>query len=148
MAAYTLGFIFDQAFSRVLLIHKQRPDWQKGRLNGIGGKIEPEEQSLACMVRETQEETGLRTAAEEWMRVGEIKSDSYNVDVYARIHKGELDDASTITDEEIEWFDVKELPEIVLPNIPWLIPLAIDKVKNGAFTQFSVFYPWKYGYAI
>ena len=141
MTAYTLGFIFDQSFSRVLLIHKQRPDWQKGKLNGIGGKIEPGELSLACMMREAQEETGLQTAEEEWILLGEIQSDSYGVDVYARIHKGELDDASTTTDEEIEWFDVDKLPEIVLSNIPWLIPLAIDKVKNGAFTQFSVFYP-------
>ena len=141
MTAYTLGFIFNQAFSRVLLVHKLRPDWQKGRLNGIGGKIEPEEQSLACMVREAREEAGLQTAAEEWICVGEIKSDSYRVDVYARIHKGEFLDASTITDEEIEWFDVNELPDIVLPNLPWLIPLAIDKIKNNTFTRFLVSYP-------
>jgi len=141
MTAYTLGFIFDQAFSRVLLMHKQRPDWQEGRLNGVGGKIEPGEQSLACIVREAREETGLQTAVKEWICVGEIKSDSYSVDVYARIHKGEFLDASTVTDEEIEWFDVNELPDAVLPNLHWLIPLAIDKIKNGAFTQFSVFYP-------
>ena len=141
MTAYTLGFIFDQAFSRVLLIHKQRPDWQKGRLNGVGGKIEPDEESLFCMVREAREETGLQTAAEEWILVGKIKSDSYTVDVYARIHSGESSDVSTVTDEEIEWFDVDKLPDTILPNLPWLIPLAIDKIKNNAFTQFSVFYP-------
>ena len=141
MTAYTLGFIFDKELSRVLLIYKQRPDWQKGRLNGVGGKIEQEEQSLACIVREVGEETGLQTTAEEWICVGEIKSNSYRVDVYARVHRGELSDALTVTDEEIEWCTVDELPGEVLPNLHWLIPLALDKIKNDTFTRFSVFYP-------
>ena len=40
MQKYSLGFVFDLPVEKVLLIEKQRPEWQKGKLNGIGGKIE------------------------------------------------------------------------------------------------------------
>lgn len=37
---YVCGFLFDRSFENVLLIRKNRPEKQKGRLNGVGGKVE------------------------------------------------------------------------------------------------------------
>jgi len=37
MTEYVLGFLMDNY--RVVLIEKQRPAWQKGLLNGVGGHI-------------------------------------------------------------------------------------------------------------
>lgn len=37
---YVVGFLFDDSGQRVALMNKQRPEWQKGKLNGVGGKIE------------------------------------------------------------------------------------------------------------
>jgi len=38
---YTCGFIFHHTNNdNILLIRKERPKWQSGYLNGIGGKIE------------------------------------------------------------------------------------------------------------
>lgn len=54
---YVLGFLFSEDGSRVLLIWKNRPAWQAGKLNGIGGKIEDGEQPLDAMKREFVEET-------------------------------------------------------------------------------------------
>lgn len=53
----------------VLLIEKQRPEWQKGRLNGVGGKIEPGEADSSAMIREFAEETGLMTYGFQWKHV-------------------------------------------------------------------------------
>lgn len=54
---YVLGLLFSEDASRVLLVWKNRPAWQNGKLNGIGGKIEPGETPLQAMDREFVEET-------------------------------------------------------------------------------------------
>jgi 8-oxo-dGTP pyrophosphatase MutT (NUDIX family) len=46
----SLGFIFDTTLEHVLLVHKNSPAWQAGLINGPGGKIEPGETALDCMV--------------------------------------------------------------------------------------------------
>lgn len=55
---YVLGFMFNEAESKVILIFKNRPAWQAGKLNGIGGKIEEGETPIQAMNREFAEETG------------------------------------------------------------------------------------------
>jgi 8-oxo-dGTP pyrophosphatase MutT (NUDIX family) len=57
MMRYTLGFCFDQECKVVALIKKARPDWMRGKLNGIGGKVEAGEDHLSGHVREFGEET-------------------------------------------------------------------------------------------
>jgi 8-oxo-dGTP diphosphatase len=56
---YVLGFAFDKS-DNVILVRKQKPKWQKGLLNGVGGKIEIGETSSDAMFREFREETGLK----------------------------------------------------------------------------------------
>ncbi len=65
MTAYVVGFAFDDD-ENVALVRKKRPEWQKGYLNGVGGKIEEGESSRAAMVREFEEETGLGVPEHEW----------------------------------------------------------------------------------
>ena len=55
---YVLGFMFNEAESKVLLVWKNRPAWQAGKLNGVGGKIEAGETPVQAMNREFAEETG------------------------------------------------------------------------------------------
>ncbi|MBI4120506.1 MAG: NUDIX domain-containing protein [Parcubacteria group bacterium] len=140
MKKHTLGFIFDPSLSKILLVQKQRPEWQKGKCNGIGGKIELGERSLDCIVRETHEETGLKINAEEWVYVGEIKSKEWNVDIYTTIYKGETSDATTITDEQIGWFETNNLPLNVIGNLKWLIPQAAYKLIHGEFDSCTAYY--------
>lgn len=56
---YVVGFAFTKDLKRVLLINKNKPEWQKGFLNGVGGKIKSNETPLKAMQRETMEEVGL-----------------------------------------------------------------------------------------
>ena len=58
MKAYVVGFAYTD-FESVLVIRKLKPAWQRGALNGIGGKIEPGENPAEAMQREAMEEAGL-----------------------------------------------------------------------------------------
>lgn len=61
--AGTLGYILSPNREQVLLVHRSaRPeDDQLGKYNGLGGKMEPDEDVAACMIREIREESGLET---------------------------------------------------------------------------------------
>ncbi|HYF76560.1 MAG TPA: 8-oxo-dGTP diphosphatase [Symbiobacteriaceae bacterium] len=53
---YTICFICHN--DQVLLLRRRFPPLA-GLLNGVGGKLEPGETPLACVLREVQEETGI-----------------------------------------------------------------------------------------
>lgn len=129
MKLYNLGFVFTPDYQSVLLIHKNRPDWQVGKLNGLGGKQEPGETSVEGMVRELQEETGLLIAADDWIEVSSMTAEEWNVDVFAAIWSGALEDAQSLTDEQVEWISTNALPSNVIDNLRWLIPLAANKLQ-------------------
>lgn len=57
----TLGYVISPDASQVLLIHRNtRPDdLHLGKYNGLGGKLEPNEDIIAGLRREVREEAGL-----------------------------------------------------------------------------------------
>jgi 8-oxo-dGTP diphosphatase len=57
----TLGYILSPDARRVLLIHRNRRpnDPHFGKYNGLGGKLNPGEDVVACIRREIREESGL-----------------------------------------------------------------------------------------
>ncbi len=71
MDNFVLGFCFTEDKNQVLLANKLRPEWQKGCLNGIGGKIEPGETPLDTMIRESIEEAGLKFIL--WTEIGVMR---------------------------------------------------------------------------
>jgi len=54
-----LGFVFNEDRTRVLLIEKKRPEWQAGKINGLGGKVKGNETPHEAISREVEEESGL-----------------------------------------------------------------------------------------
>ena len=57
----TLGYVLSPDRRRVLMIHRNaRPgDHHLGKYNGLGGKLEADEDVVGCMIRELREETGI-----------------------------------------------------------------------------------------
>jgi 8-oxo-dGTP diphosphatase len=136
---FTLGFIFNPELTKVLLVHKEKPEWQKGKINGIGGKYEDGETAEQCISRETFEESTLRIPSNEWTYVGTVHQERGDFGVLAATYAGPPQDAVKNDYEEIEWFKVGKLPANVIPNLQWLVPLALYKLQNN-FESFEVNY--------
>ena len=127
---YVAGFMFHYLdLFIVALIEKQKPAWQKGKLNGIGGKIEINETPVDAMVREFKEEAGVDTAASQWTHYATLESgDSI---VYFFAGKGDLESVYSAEVEEVKLIRVENLSFLpVIPNLTWLVPMAQLAVKN------------------
>lgn len=127
MKKYVTGFMFSANAEKVVLIRKLNPEWQKGLFNGVGGKVEVGETSLAAMVREFTEETGVNTKANDWTLFSNVyRKDYYDVDMF--FARSDLAfTAKTVEAEPISLLPVNPLPENLIPNLRWLIPLALDQ---------------------
>lgn len=126
----TLGFLFTPDFKKVLLIKKQKPAFHKDKLNGLGGKVEPGETTLECMVREVEEESGLITQGKNWHKVGKLEWEEWDVVMFAGIYQGKTSNLKN-PPEEVTWYLAKKIPENVVSNLNWMIPLCIDILKNA-----------------
>ncbi|MBA6224278.1 NUDIX domain-containing protein [Colwellia sp. MB02u-18] len=127
MKKYVTGFLFSQDASHLVLIQKKNPPWQCGLFNGVGGKIETNELSVDAMVREFIEETGVQTHKADWTCYAKIyRPHCYDVDVYFA-HSDLAFSAKTIEQEPVHIIKLTELPSNIIPNLQWLIPLALDK---------------------
>ena len=122
MISYVVGFAFDDD-ENVALIRKEKPDWQKGYLNGPGGKIEEGESSHDAMVREFEEETGLLVPV--WEPYVKLAGEDWSC-AFFRAFSVDLSKVRTVTDEQIMVLNARYLPPSTLTNLTWLIPLALD----------------------
>jgi 8-oxo-dGTP diphosphatase len=122
---YVCGFCFNNEKTKVVLIWKERPIWQKGKLNGVGGHVETTDQSIyTAMQREFLEETGLDI--NQWLLFTTYCAEEYIV-YFMKTFTDKIDDVKTITDEKIYVCDINQLDfEKKIPNLKWLIPLALD----------------------
>lgn len=124
MDTYVAGFMFSPSGQQVVLIRKNRPDWQKGRLNAVGGHIERGEQPHDAMVREFLEETGVTHLA--WRPLAVIDGARFRLHVFFTMST-DITKVKTVTDEVINTVFVPELRmHNRLENLDWLIALARD----------------------
>lgn len=133
LVEYVCGFLVDAGRSRVALVKKDHPWWQRGRWNGVGGKIEPGETPAQAMRREFEEEAGLDL--DSW---GEPKAvmqgDGWRVYYFAATvaTTAALFTLKARTSEPVGIHQLDRLPDNVLPNVRWLIPLCLDPDVTGA----------------
>lgn len=141
---YVLGFIFDLYSSKVLLIRKEKPNWQKGFFNGVGGKIEETDETIyIAMARECKEETGAFTHHLDWRKFCTMEGRNcpdgdWNVHCFSYFIP--MPDMKysffTIEEEMVVWKDLNVINTTdlkLLGNIPWLIGMALDHRSNGNF---------------
>lgn len=126
MTFYVNGLLISEDKTKVALIQKNRPEFQRGKLNGIGGHVEEGEFSIDAMCREFREETGVATVREQWEVLCTLKGVDYIVEFFKAFGDWNI---TTMTDEKVDWYsidDVLNLKVDVLLNIRWLLLLALD----------------------
>lgn len=127
--ASVLGFAFWGG--RVLLMKKARPDWQAGRINGVGGKCKPGEHHDSAMVREFNEETGLHVPTASWHNYAVLDEFDHVVYVYATDLTAQQFRAARNEDKteplvNASVFGLADWAGAIIPNLMYLIPLALD----------------------
>jgi len=125
MDRYVVGLHYVTKPDVVLLIRKTRPEWQNGKLNGVGGHIEIGESPIEAMRREFREEAALDILA--WRKFLVLSNEFFHITFFA--HKGkriEMPEIKSMTDEKLEWHPVRPLPDDTIPNLRWIVPLGLE----------------------
>lgn len=129
MQEYSVGFLHSE--DKVVLVRKNRPEWQAGLLNGVGGHIEEGEDPHTCMVREFYEETGVQIGPwEHFLTLEGTTARVYCFAIYDQWGQ-HISRAWSKTDEAIEVWPVAALNSgrsgITVPNLKWMIPLMMQR---------------------
>lgn len=133
MTQYVLGFVFNSGMRNiVLLLNKKKPSYQSGKMNGVGGHVEPGEKPLDAMRRECLEEAGLDIESWELFCVGNLPDGGE-----VRCYRAFVDDLTarnhfTDTGEKVGIYPVNGLDqEWLAPQVAWLIPLALEEAVTS-----------------
>lgn len=147
MTQYVVGIIFNEDRDKVILTRKTHPEWQAGRLNGIGGHVEDGEWKINAMIREAREEChGIEFGAgwNEFLHLGGPWGDVYFFYVTASDEtfdylKGRKNDS----DEPFEIWPVTGIAYLdeseIITNMKWIIPLAKYCADNrGTHNEYGI----------
>lgn len=134
---YVVGFCFNHTTDQVTLVKKLRPEWQLNKWNGVGGHIEGVETPSEAMAREFEEEAGLHTNPSDWDSVARLSTDTRDHDqvFFFRLFAtpGQWEQVQQTGDEVVKKWPLYLLRHIhILPNLTWLIPLAVYTHDNFA----------------
>ena len=116
----TLGYILSPDGRLVLLVHRNRRpgDAHLGKYNGLGGKLEPGEDVVACLRREVREESGLE--CDELVLRGTISWPGFGKggeDWFGFIFRVDAWRGTPLADNPegtLEWVALERVPELPL----------------------------------
>lgn len=126
----TLAYVLHPDGQRVLMVHRTRRDQ---KFNGLGGKVEPDEDVVACVRRELAEEARIEVVSMRlrgtisWPGFGADGEDHFGFVFVVDVFTGTV---PTSNDEgELLWVDIADVVEFRLDMWPgdraWL-PLVFD----------------------
>lgn len=123
MTAYVAGFLIDLDAQLVALVEKGKPEWQAGRINAIGGKVEEGESIYDAMRREFQEEAGVWIP--DWHHFATIDSGGHVIFFMRSFTDTDtILSVRTMETERIFVWGLQGIHPRALPNLSWLLPLA------------------------
>jgi 8-oxo-dGTP diphosphatase len=129
------------------MIRKDHPQWQAGKLNGVGGKCNAGESLLDAMKREFGEEAGIYI--DTWELILTLRGlspgdgkhfqagDPFEVGFFRSFGYTHL--CKTKEQEPIEIIDVASLATRtdIIPNLRWIVPLCAHRHDRYAHIPVS-----------
>lgn len=135
MQEYVLTSVFcfygDHVPKEIKIVHKDRPEWQKGKINLPGGKVEPGETPEQAAKREFQEEVG--ATANKVVLMGKILGKDCIIYCFHVVEVGEINLPRSSTEtEKVEWMFISDLmtDKRLMPNLRVIIPLLVNNVSG------------------
>lgn len=134
MQKYVAGFLgVNGPSGSVVLIKKNKPEWQVGLLNGVGGKIKRGEKPSRAMHREFYEETGLNIS--DWIPFlildGPGLFPKWRVYFFKKMMEGRKLQLWQMTGEKVAWFSAKNIQNLkTIDNLKWIVPMALNPVYH------------------
>lgn len=144
----TLGYVLSPDRGRVLLIHRNRRpnDPHFGKYNGLGGKLDPGEDVVACIRREIREESGLECDAlllrgtVSWPGFGKQGEDWFGF--IFRVDRFHGAPYSGNSEGDLEWVEVERVLELPLwEGDRHFLPLVFEQTER----QFHGVMPYRDG---
>src|SRR5262249_30481914 len=129
----TLAYVLSPDGRRVLLVHRNRraDDAHLGKYNGLGGKLERDEDVVACARREGREESGIECAALElrgtisWPGFGKGGEDWFGF--VFRVPRWNGRPWAENADGPLEWVELERVLELPLwEGDRHFLPLVFD----------------------
>lgn len=120
--------------NKVLLLKRFNTGYEDNKYSFIAGHVDEGETFTEAIIREAFEEAGIKIFEKDLkvMHVMHRKSvDSERVDIFFTVKKwmGNLENMETDKCSELDWFDMENLPENVIPYIR----KVIENIKNKIF---------------
>lgn len=144
----TLAFVLHPDGERVLMVHRTaRPDdEQLGKYNGLGGKVERDEDVVACLRRELREEAGIEVDAPRlrgtvsWPGFGRHGEDHFGFVFVVDSFTGEV--PASNEEGTLSWERIDELDQLPMwEGDRHFLPLVFD----ATITQFHGCLPYQDG---
>jgi 8-oxo-dGTP pyrophosphatase MutT (NUDIX family) len=124
-----LGFAFDDAGVRIVVMHKLRPAPIAGKICVPGGKNELSDLDLFhTMAREFSEEAGVNSSPEEWIYACDIVGKHGLPIALFFAYNDKFMTAKTMTDEAVEIMTVDDF--LLAPNVVEDMAECIDYIRD------------------
>lgn len=144
----TLGYVLSPDRKKVLLVHRvgRESDEQFGKFNGLGGKVERDEDIVEAMRRELREEAGIE--ATEMQLRGTVSWPGFNGrDVFGFVFLITAFDGAIPehnTEGPLGWYEVETMMELPMwDGDRHFLPLVFDQTIG----QFHGYLPYLQGKA-
>lgn len=134
---YIASYVIFRDGSKVAFVLREHTAWMNDFYGLPSGKVEPHESFTAAAIREAKEEVGVDLKADDLKYVLTMhRGDTHPsndeltwVDVYfeATNWQGELINAEPHMHKSLDWLDLNDLPENVIPAVK----LALEAIAAG-----------------
>ena len=131
---YIAAYLILVKDGQVLLLKRANTGYQDGNYSLVAGHFEGAETAKQCIIREAEEEAGIKVATADLEVVHVMhryRSDREYIDIYLRTNtwSGNIINNEPNKCDDLKWFSLDGLPNNILPETK----LTLENIKRKIF---------------